>query len=334
MIVLPRQPPGLDLKLPPIYSTPIPSPARPIAVAFSIQCKPAMSSPIERLPHEIQRLVFSNLDYQSLIFLSTMNRHFHRTINPREMADPLDKFQFVMRAAKDFQQHRPSEKGQDHQPGNFECYICFRVRVPEHFDSLQPQSTYVDIRGRVVSDRALCIEDRLVPLRRFCIECGVKFGLHSPSDCLTTKTGQDLWTVGRRRVHFSPSLVQKRETVDKNNTNTKRAGRNASSAPDPVPAGEDMSSPDLTRSWVAIVLRGAGGHLFIWPAVLPLFSSCAVPGLLGHMAPLPAFDSPVPASKSWPAEAERRSYLRRRMSLVEGACKTQLGGGVVRQLPV
>ncbi|KAK7413597.1 hypothetical protein QQX98_007532 [Neonectria punicea] len=213
MIVLPRQPPGPDLKLPPIYATSSPgySPARPSTAhpfSFPRQCQPSMPSLLERLPRELQRLVFSNLDYQSLIFLSTMNRHFNRAINPRDMADPLDMFRFVMRAAKDFPQHRPSEKGQDHQPGNFECYICFRVRIPEHFDALQPQSAYVDIHGRVVSDRVPAPDDRLVPLRRFCIECGVKFGLHAPSDCLTTKTGQDLWVCRCRKVWQKPACLK------------------------------------------------------------------------------------------------------------------------------
>ncbi|KAH7133426.1 hypothetical protein B0J13DRAFT_101714 [Dactylonectria estremocensis] len=210
MIVLPRQPPGLDLKLPPIYSTPVSSPARPAApsLPLSRQPKPSMASPIERLPEELQRLVISRLDYQSLILLSTVNRHFHRTVNPQALASQLDKLEFVMRAAKDFPQHRPSEKGQDHQPGNFECYICFRVRMPEHFDTLQPHSAYFDLYGRVVSGRAPCPKDRLTPLRRFCIECGVKYGLHAPSDCLTTKTGQDLWVCRCRKVWQKPGCLR------------------------------------------------------------------------------------------------------------------------------
>ncbi|CAM1510121.1 Fc.00g004560.m01.CDS01 [Cosmosporella sp. VM-42] len=91
--------------------------------------QPPAPSRIERLPHELQRLIFSNLDYQSLIFLSTTNKHFNQHVKPQELADPMDKFEFVMRAAKDFPQHRPSEKGQDHKPGNFECYICFRAEL-------------------------------------------------------------------------------------------------------------------------------------------------------------------------------------------------------------
>ncbi|KKP01961.1 hypothetical protein THAR02_05938 [Trichoderma harzianum] len=132
-----------------------------------------MPSLIERLPQELQRLVFSHLDYQTLIYLSTMNRYFHQTIHPQRMADPTDKAQFVMRAAKDFAQHRPSEKGHDYKPGNFECYICFRVRSPEHFDMLQPQSIYVDAHGHAIRDREPdSRSDRLVMLRRFCISCG------------------------------------------------------------------------------------------------------------------------------------------------------------------
>ncbi|KAI5457948.1 hypothetical protein BGZ63DRAFT_416418 [Mariannaea sp. PMI_226] len=167
-----------------------------------------MPSLFERLPNEIQRLIFSSLDYQSLILLSTTSRHFHRNVSPQEMADPLDKFEFVMKAAKDFPQHRPSEKGQDHQPGNFECYICYRVRRPEYFDILQPQSTYIDAHGRVVSDREPAVGDRLVPLRRFCIECGVKCGLHAPFDCLTTRTGLDLWVCRCRMVWQKPTCLK------------------------------------------------------------------------------------------------------------------------------
>ncbi|KAF7563245.1 hypothetical protein G7046_g889 [Stylonectria norvegica] len=143
-----------------------------------------LPSLIERLPQELRRLVFSNLDYQSLIYLSTLNRHLHQSIVPQDIADPADKFEFVIRAAKDFPQHRPSEKGQDHNPGNFECYVCFRVRAPEHFDVLQPQSAYFDTQGRVVTDREPGQGDRMCMLRRFCIECGVKEGLHAPFDCL------------------------------------------------------------------------------------------------------------------------------------------------------
>ncbi|KAL6876993.1 hypothetical protein J3F83DRAFT_433040 [Trichoderma novae-zelandiae] len=168
-----------------------------------------MPSLVERLPQELQRLVFSHLDYQSLIHLSTMNRYFHRTIDPQRMADPADKAQFVMRAAKDFPQHRPSEKGHDYKPGNFECYICFRVRSPEHFDMLQPLSVYVDVHGLIVRDREPDPRsDRLVMLRRFCISCGVETGIHAPFDCLTTRTGRDLWVCRCRKVWSKPGCLR------------------------------------------------------------------------------------------------------------------------------
>ncbi|ODA82011.1 hypothetical protein RJ55_00516 [Drechmeria coniospora] len=134
----------------------------------------AMSeSLIERLPSELQRMVLSYLDYQSLIHLSTLNRYLHRTVDPKQMANPWDKAQFIMRAARDFPQHRPSEKGQDYRPGNFECYICFRVRSADHFDMLQPQAAFVDLHGRIVQGREPDARiDFQVTLRRFCIDCG------------------------------------------------------------------------------------------------------------------------------------------------------------------
>ena len=170
---------------------------------------PTVPSRIERLPSELQRMVFSHLDYQALIHLSTLNRYFHRTIQPRKMADPVDMAQFVMRAAKDFPQHRPSEKGHDHRPGNFECYICFRVRSPDHFDMLQPQAAFVDTTGRIVRGRDPDPRiDRQVMLRRFCIDCGVCEGIHAPFDCLTTRTGRDLWVCNCRQVWSKPGCLR------------------------------------------------------------------------------------------------------------------------------
>lgn len=163
---------------------------------------------LERLPNEVKAMVFSLLDYQALILLSTTNRHFQQVIQPAAMASPSDMAQFVLRAAKDFPQHRPSEKGQDHRPGNFECYTCFRVRSPDHFDTLQAASVFVDAHGAVVRGRERRPTDREVMLRRFCIECGVAQGLHEPFDILSTKTGRDLWVCLCRRVLAKPSVMR------------------------------------------------------------------------------------------------------------------------------
>lgn len=168
----------------------------------------SMRSFIEQLPVELQRMIFTGLDYEALIHLSTTNRYFNNILDPRKMALPEDKLQFVMRAAKDFPQHRPSEKGTEYHPGNFECYICFRVRSPDCFDVHQAQFTYVDRHGQAIRDREASPSDTLVPLRRFCIECGVRAGLHVPTDNLTTKTGRDLWVCRCWRVWPKPSVLQ------------------------------------------------------------------------------------------------------------------------------
>lgn len=167
--------------------------------------QPAMPSSIERLPAELQQMITSNLDYQSLIFMSMTNRHFNQTIKPREMADPSDMFQFVMTAANYFPQHRPKEK----EPwGNFECYICYRVRTQDHFDALQSQTAYFDCKGRLVTGRQPGPGDVLYSLRRFCIDCGVKEGLHAPYDSLTTRRGDDLWVCLCRCVWSKPGCMR------------------------------------------------------------------------------------------------------------------------------
>lgn len=168
-----------------------------------------MPSTIERLPNELQKMIFFHLDYQALIHLSTMNRYFQRTLDPHRMASTADKAQFVMRAAKDFPQHRPSEKSHDFRPGNFECYICFRVRSPDNFDMLQPQHAYIDNRGCIVQGRDPDIHtDRKIMLRRFCIDCGVREGIHVPFDCLVTRTGKDLWVCRCSKVWAKPSCLR------------------------------------------------------------------------------------------------------------------------------
>lgn len=164
-----------------------------------------MPSSVERLPLELQQMIFSNLNYQSLIFMSMTNRHFNQTVKPQEMADPIDKFQFVMHAANNFEQHRPKEK---EWWGNFECYICYRVRSQDHFDALQSLTAYFDSKGRLVTGRPPGPGDTLYSLRRFCIDCGIKEGLHAPYDSLTTRRGDDLWVCLCRRVRSKPGCMR------------------------------------------------------------------------------------------------------------------------------
>ncbi|PKS08664.1 hypothetical protein jhhlp_004717 [Lomentospora prolificans] len=174
--------------------------------ALSLSGSP--SSPrfsFERLPPELQREIFSYLDYQSLIALSCVNSYLHRTVNP-QTAPIEDKFAFVMRAENYFPKHFPVVVQGQERPGNFACYICFRVREPVHFDAEQPHSIYVNERGEKVRSLpkatpndnsnggpASSTTHRLVTLRRFCIECGVRHGLHAPGDSIFTKLRQELW---------------------------------------------------------------------------------------------------------------------------------------------
>ncbi|KAJ4161646.1 uncharacterized protein LMH87_007673 [Akanthomyces muscarius] len=71
------------------------------------------------------------------------------------MAEADDKIQFIMRAVRDFRQHFPGEDG-NHHPGNFECYICFRVRSPELFDLAQPLHAYIDPQGNWLAHTVPC----------------------------------------------------------------------------------------------------------------------------------------------------------------------------------
>lgn len=182
---------------------------RAMTVSSLANTPPVVPSLIERLPVEIQQIVFSLLDYQALIHLSTMNRFFQRRIDPQVMADPLDKIAFVVRAVKDFPQHRPTERGHEYRPGNFECYVCFRVRSPDYFDMFQPASIFVDKHGQIVRDRNPSNGiNREIMLRRFCISCGVKEGIHAPFDCLVTRTGRDLWVCKCHKIWSKPEYLR------------------------------------------------------------------------------------------------------------------------------
>lgn len=177
----------------------------------------------ERLPLDLQREILSHLDYQSLIALSCVNRYLNRTVDPARLASPEDKFAFVMHAENFFPRHFPVVVQGQERPGNFACYVCFRVRGPAHFDADQPHSIYVDERGeRVSTPRGRGTDGKggtvatlppppgckIVTLRRFCIECGVRCGLHRPGDSMFTKLRQELWVCGCRMVWQKPTCLK------------------------------------------------------------------------------------------------------------------------------
>lgn len=211
-----RPPPMQALPTPPSSTTPSPSPSY-----RAMDASPPFRFHFERLPPELQRDILSRLDYQSLIALSCVNRYFHQTVDPARIASPEDKFAFVMHAENYFPRHFPVVVQGQERPGNFACYACFRVRGPAHFDAEQPHTILVNERGERVpepqgrgggkgaSARALpppgC---RYVTLRRFCIECGVRHGLHQPGDSLFTKLRQELWVCGCRMVWQKPTCLK------------------------------------------------------------------------------------------------------------------------------
>ncbi|VUC30024.1 unnamed protein product [Clonostachys rosea] len=164
---------------------------------------------LARLPGEIRRMIFSSLDYHSLIRLSATNRFFHRTVVPQTLADPLDMVQFVLKAVN-FPQHWPKEKPTKDHPGNFECYTCFRVRSPDLFDTNQARHAIIDEHGYVVKGREISPYSKVmgVFLRRFCIDCGLLTGLHAPADSLTTRTGLEFWVCKCRKLRKRPDDIQ------------------------------------------------------------------------------------------------------------------------------
>ena len=51
-------------------------------------------------------------------------------------------------------------------------------------------------------------DEHLVNLRRFCIDCGVRAGLHAPGDLLYTRSGQRLWLCRCRVVWELPACLK------------------------------------------------------------------------------------------------------------------------------
>lgn len=176
---------------------------------------PTLTMPtfFQRLPTEILLGIFHQLDYQSLIYLAGSDRFLHQAVDP-QIATSFDKLAFVMRAERDFPQNFPRYiQGQEH-PGRFACYSCCRVRGPEHFDLKQPHTVIMDSQGELWrnddegGNRERPEKGTVLTLRRFCIECGVRDGIHRPSDLLETRTGQELWVCNCRKVWPKPAYLR------------------------------------------------------------------------------------------------------------------------------
>ena len=171
----------------------------------------AHHSLFEKLPPELQRDIFKQLDYKTLINLSQCSRFLAKAVDPQS-ALWHDKFAFTLRAENYFKKHFPGQINGRETLGNFACYFCFRVRGPYHFDQSQPVLFTTPRAGwyRKVTDEDLRTgrAKNAVSLRRFCIECGVKHGIHQPGDLLRTKTGQELWVCHCWRIWTKPTHLR------------------------------------------------------------------------------------------------------------------------------
>ncbi|EJP69817.1 uncharacterized protein BBA_00686 [Beauveria bassiana ARSEF 2860] len=145
----------------------------PPALAQKISINATKNGSFRMLSDEIQKMIFSHLDYQSLILLSQARHHFYEVARP-EQASPQDKFQFVMRAEKEFKQHFPNENS----PGHFACYFCYRVFQADCFRGDQALEAFVDCNGEFVLETKPenATKYAKVQLRRYCKTCGCDIG--------------------------------------------------------------------------------------------------------------------------------------------------------------
>ncbi|ORY57231.1 uncharacterized protein BCR38DRAFT_109855 [Pseudomassariella vexata] len=117
-------------------------------------------------------------DYQTLIHIRRANKALRNAINP-QLAPYESKRAFVLRACKDFPQNYKDTI-------RWACYSCFLCRETDKFAANQARQA---IRG-------LPPNQELVNLPNFCIDCGVRHGLHRPGEKMTPITGKPKWLCG------------------------------------------------------------------------------------------------------------------------------------------
>ncbi len=137
----------------------------PPALAQNISINATKNGSFRMLSDDIRKMIFSHLDYQSLIFLSQASHHFYEVARP-EQASPQDKFQFVMRAEKEFKQHFENKNS----PGNLACYFCYRVFQADCLRGDQALEAFVDCNGEFVFETKPenATKYTKVQLRRYC----------------------------------------------------------------------------------------------------------------------------------------------------------------------
>ncbi|KAL1898632.1 hypothetical protein Cpir12675_001836 [Ceratocystis pirilliformis] len=214
---IPRSFADIEAALAPLTSFPPCEPLKPIAFA--------------RLPRELNDMIFSLLDYKSLIRLSQTNTLLNSIVNT-QIAPAHEKLAFVMSAEMHFSQHWPKCTDDEEHPGNFACYTCFRVRSPIHFAEAEPphdveaefsgeeqkslcnnkspaqtKTVLLSVASKT-ANKPLCAippsntspSTSPIFLRRFCIDCGVRHGFYKAGQNLVTKLDQKLWICSCRRI--------------------------------------------------------------------------------------------------------------------------------------
>ena len=122
------------------------------------------------LAGELQNLIIVNLHPAAALALSQTNRHFHSSVGLHRLPFPV-----AFRILQEKELFSPD-------PENFACYTCFR---------LKPQSTFV--LKQTKRRRSKLGRDAH---KRFCTECGCKYGKHKPGSIFITSAGLRVSCVG------------------------------------------------------------------------------------------------------------------------------------------
>ncbi|OTB04418.1 hypothetical protein M426DRAFT_11567 [Hypoxylon sp. CI-4A] len=154
--------------------------ARPTPMPMPL---PRGGARLELLPQDVIDRICSYVPYEDLLRLHQESAALQRVVNPH-LASHDSKLSFVLRAERDFPQHRRAR--------NLGCYMCFRVLPADFFASNQA----LQAKLRAAPEDAQVI----VNLRRFCIYCGIQSGCHSAGDELNTRGGGRLWLCDCLRV--------------------------------------------------------------------------------------------------------------------------------------
>ncbi|ORY57778.1 uncharacterized protein BCR38DRAFT_413692 [Pseudomassariella vexata] len=97
------------------------------------------SSPLQRLPHGIQKCIFDTLSYRDSIMLAATSKHFQSNVDPQQC--PLhDKYRFTTEMAKKNPAIvlRPaSARRPALEIPKYACYGCFRVLLVQKFSEEQ-----------------------------------------------------------------------------------------------------------------------------------------------------------------------------------------------------